>query len=142
MQQAEMLPDVIPNYIDIQITDDNTERDEQIAFKHIIKGIQQIDLSREYNVCPQRISQIIQKFVNDEKCNKQLVTKWKKDLANKTMKAAVDIVESIDITKLSDNSKPTQAAILIDKSMLLSGESSGSSAPQINIVNYGDVTIK
>jgi hypothetical protein len=145
--QTAMADTTLPTIIDIPIDivkedpKEELERNDIIAFQHIIKGISQKELASKFNICQQRVHQIVQKYVDDEKYNKRLVGKWKKELSSLTMSTAQKIVESIDIAKLNNNSKTTQAAIMIDKSLLLSGDSTGQQNMSINIVNYGDLSI-
>lgn len=137
------LPTIIDTPIDIVKEDpkEELERNDIIAFQHIIKGISQKELASKFNICQQRVHQIVQKYVDDEKYNKRLVGKWKKGISAKAMRTAEELIDTLDITKVSDNSKVTNAAILIDKSLLLSGDSTGQQNMSINIVNYGDLNI-
>jgi hypothetical protein len=116
-------------------------RNDEIVYRHLIKGETQDNLANEFNISRQRVSKICQLYFEDEKTNKRVVAKWKKDMTTRTMRTAQDIVQSIDITKLNDNSKATNAAILIDKSLLLSEDSASRGNVQVNVINYGDLTI-
>ena len=138
----QVSPAIIDISLNNQTSNDMQERDDDIVYQVLIKGVQQIDLAKQYDISKERISQIVKRYMQDEGVQKRLNQRYKKQLSALTMKHAVNIAETLDITKISDNSKVTNMAILIDKSLLLSGDNSGNQSPQINIVNYGDITVK
>jgi hypothetical protein len=144
MESVALMPEIVNNAIiaDTDCQAIEMSRNDEIIYRHLIKGERQDEIASKFNISRQRVGKICQLYFEDEKTNKRVVSKWKKDLAHKTMQTAMDICQSIDISKLSDNSKPTHVGILVDKSLILTGEGQGQTSTQINIVNYGDVTIK
>lgn len=128
-----------PNKNELTILPDNItelskqERDDQIFYLYLVKGVKQIDLAKHYGLVQSRISAIIDKYKQNQNYKDRAISVWEKDISIQCRRKASQIVDSIKPDGMPDGSKAQSAGILIDKARLIDKEVG-------QIIAYADIT--
>ena len=127
------LPDVLNNDVDVKV---HLTRNEYIAYLHLIEGKSQGKVADMYGITKQRVSQLCSKYYKNETVQRHIAMMSEKKTSSIARSKALQIIESIDKSKIHDNSKATSAAILIDKARLLDGQTTDNVGIAISTVSY------
>ena len=113
-------------------------RDDLIAYQYFIRGIQQHEIADKFGLSQQYISKIVNRYRDDDILKQRVVSIQERDFSLHARRKAQQIVASINVDRMSDNSKAMSASILIDKARLLDGQPSHISDIRVTVKEIED----